>query len=92
MMKTCQYSNRCSFLQDHDNQMPKLTTLLREKYCLGQFEQCARYQVAVSLGSQRVPAYMLPSQAEWAEQIIKEQKTACSVNAGNQNCSLQSTQ
>ncbi|HPY77177.1 MAG TPA: hypothetical protein PLQ45_04980 [Anaerohalosphaeraceae bacterium] len=91
-MKICQYSNQCSFLLVHDNDMPKLTTLLRKKYCRGQFEQCARYQVFISLGSQRVPAYMLPSQTEWAEQIIKEQKSACATNAGSQNCSSQSTQ
>jgi hypothetical protein len=48
--------------------------MFREQYCVGVFDQCARYQVALSLGMQHVPEYMLPNQNEWACQVIQEMK------------------
>lgn len=74
MPKSCTLIDQCQFLIQNEENMPKLRNMFRERYCLGSFEQCARYQVAMSLGMRNVPEFMLPSQNEWAWQIIQEQK------------------
>jgi hypothetical protein len=37
---------------------------------------CARYQIASTLGDPFVPSLMLPSQIEWAQQILKDNTPA----------------
>lgn len=74
MQKTCSLIEQCQFLIQNEESMPKLRNLFRERYCLGSFDQCARYQVGISTGLKNVPEYMLPTQNEWACQVIQERK------------------
>lgn len=78
-MKSCAYIEQCKNLSDkHGLQMPKLASIFRERYCMDQFDQCARYRVAAVLGPMQIPDFMLPSQIEWAAQIIQEKKSESS--------------
>lgn len=74
MKKACSLIEQCQFLIQNEENMPKLRNLFRERYCLGSFDQCARYQVGISTGLKNVPEFMLPTQNEWACQIIQEIK------------------
>ncbi len=78
-------------LTDNGKEMPKLASLFKVRYCTDQFDQCARYQVARTVGLKEVPEFMLPSQVEWAEQIIKEQNTSRQTVAVSQLSSSQNT-
>lgn len=72
MEKACMFVDQCQFLIQNQDNMPKLRNLFRERYCFGPFEQCARYQVGSAVGFKNVPEYMLPSQNEWARQVIED--------------------
>lgn len=72
-MEHCEFYECCELFTDENaTHMPKLAKMFRERYCTDNFDQCARYQVAVQAGRQYVPTYMLPTQTEWAQQIVKE--------------------
>jgi hypothetical protein len=88
----CDYCTQCTILTENGKEMPKLASLFKERYCTDQFDQCARYQVARSVGLNGVPELMLPSQVEWAQQIIKEQKSGRQTAAVSPISSSQSTQ
>ena len=91
-MKSCVYCNKCTILTENGKDMPKLASLFKVQYCTDKFDQCARYQVARSFGLKEVPEFMLPSQIEWADQIIKEQKSSRQTAAVSPIYSSQSTQ
>ena len=74
MQQRCPFFEQCTFqIQNHAN-MPKLKNMFRVQYCFVSFEQCARYQLGLSVGCQRGPDFMLPTQNEWAQQIIQDVK------------------
>lgn len=76
-MKSCKYLGSCGILADGNGaSMPKMRSLFRERYCLNNAGQCARFRIAEAVGFAQVPEFMLPSQIEWADQIINEQKSA----------------
>ena len=74
-MRHCDFYERCKLFHDSDScTMPKLANMFKERYCLGHSNECARCRVASAIGIQHVPEFMLPSQIDWADQIIKEHK------------------
>ena len=46
----------------------------QKKFCYSNYEECARYQIAVEIGRAQVPDSLLPTQTELAEEIIKYQQ------------------
>ena len=52
--------------------MPVMSDILKKKYCLGEPEKCARYQVARKLGRGNVPSDLFPSHHDRAEDLISE--------------------
>ncbi len=74
MQQRCPFFEQCTFQIQNDSNMPKLRNMFRVQYCFESFEQCARHQVALSVGCQQVPDFMLPTQNEWAQQIIQDVK------------------
>lgn len=72
-MTHCPRIENCTFFQEELYQ--KATHLIqsfRDHYCQGRFTDCACYQIASTLGDQYVPSLMLPTQIEWAQEILKE--------------------
>ena len=53
--------------------MPELVERIQDTYCTKPARsECARFKIAQSVGTEKVPPLMLPEQVEWAQQIIEE--------------------
>lgn len=75
-MEKCQFIDECSFFQeDPISKMPNLIQRFRAEYCHNDCCSCARYRISAALGLTYVPSLMMPTQLEWAELILKEEKT-----------------
>lgn len=70
-MPDCELSTKCLFFNDKMANMPSTASMMKRKYCQGNFEQCARYIVCKALGRDKVPADLTPSQVDKAQQIIR---------------------
>lgn len=70
-MPDCELSTKCLFFNDKMANMPSTASMMKRKYCQGNFEQCARYIVCKALGRDKVPADLTPSQVDKAKQIIR---------------------
>ena len=78
-MKTCRYLEGCAFFNAPSTQgIQILTDQLKKDYCQGQFDTCARFQVATQLGKEHVPELMLPTQLQLAEMILRRHGEASS--------------
>lgn len=76
-MAGCPKKDVCTLLTDKTFQkMPGLLQRFRQNFCDSDFALCARYQVAKECGDAFVPDPMLPTQIDWARQIIQEEKAA----------------
>lgn len=74
-MAHCPRIDNCAFLKDEMyQQMTRLLERFQELYCQDQFTSCACYKIASALDESFIPPVMLPSQVEWADQIIRENK------------------
>ncbi|HPR62700.1 MAG TPA: hypothetical protein PK014_00630 [Thermoanaerobaculia bacterium] len=70
-MENCKMLEGCLFFHDKLEAMPSTAMLLKEKYCLKAYEDCARYRVATTLGREKVPGNLFPGQTDRADQILK---------------------
>ncbi|SFM00831.1 hypothetical protein SAMN05421830_11173 [Desulfomicrobium norvegicum] len=70
-MPDCELTTKCLFFNDKMANMPSTASMMKRKYCQGDFEQCARYIVCKALGRDKVPADLTPSQVDKAKQIIR---------------------
>lgn len=76
-MADCPKKDVCTLLTDKTFQkMPGLLQRFRQNFCDSEFALCARYQVAAECGDAVIPEPMLPTQIDWARQLILESKTA----------------
>ncbi len=76
-MAQCPYRESCAFMRDEMFcKMRGLIQRFQQTYCQDNFSACARYKVASVLGEAYVPQPMIPSQGDWAAQIIEDQKAA----------------
>ena len=69
-MTKCECVDGCPFFNDRMNNMPRLAEQYKKNYCLGNFENCARYKVFKNLDKDRVPSDLFPNQHEKAEKIL----------------------
>lgn len=74
-MEKCQFIDECSFFKEEPiASMHNLIQRFRDEYCHSNCSSCARYRISAALGLTYVPALMMPTQLEWAELILKEEK------------------
>ena len=79
-MAHCPVIKECTFLTDETFlQMHGLIQRFQQSYCRENFAGCARYIVASTLSESAVPPMMIPTQIEWARQIINEAANSRSV-------------
>ena len=79
-MEKCQFIDECSFFEEEPIvKMPNLIQRFRAEYCHKDCASCARHRISAALGLTYVPSLMMPTQLEWAELILKEEKAACSI-------------
>ncbi len=60
----CELLSTCIFFNDKMGHLPITASLMKEQYCRGDFERCARYQVYRALGRGTVPGDLLPNAHE----------------------------
>jgi hypothetical protein len=70
-MAACTLMEGCIFYR---GQMPGTTELLKNAICKGNYESCARYMIALSLGREKVPPDLYPSDVDRAKGIIGQNK------------------
>ena len=69
-MASCECLSGCMFFNDRMASMPVMADRLKQKYCLGDNKECARYRVMHRLGREKVPTDMFPNQHDRAVQMI----------------------
>jgi hypothetical protein len=69
-MADCECLPKCPFFHDRMANKPATAQMLKNQYCLGDNTGCARHQVKVALGSDLVPADLLPAQTDKVKGIL----------------------
>ncbi len=69
-MAQCECLEGCPFFHDKMENMPSMAETYKNKYCLGDFEECARYIVFSKKGKPAVPKNLFPNQKEKALAIV----------------------
>ena len=69
-MGRCPSIEACGFFNDRLKVLPGLTELLKEQFCKGDFERCARYRVSKAAGRESVPNDLYPSQEHRVAAIL----------------------
>lgn len=69
-MADCECLNACPFFNDQMAEMPSMSNIIKQRYCRGSNSQCARHMVFRTLGRERIPADLYPSQTERADTLI----------------------
>lgn len=69
-MADCEKLEKCVFFADKMENMPAMAEIMKQRYCLGSNESCARYKVAAVLGGERVPADLFPGDVAYAERVL----------------------
>lgn len=74
-MAQCPFLENCAFMHDETfRQMHGLIQRFQQAYCQDDYSSCARHQIASVLGESFVPSPMIPTQVDWAQQIIRDSK------------------
>ncbi|WP_235619914.1 hypothetical protein [Megalodesulfovibrio gigas] len=71
-MANCEMLLKCIFFNDKMANKPGTANLMKEKYCKGDFQECARYKVCKTLGRDKVPGDLFPSQMDRVRQLLKQ--------------------
>ena len=71
-MADCECLNGCPFFDDKMANSQGLGKIYKEKYCLGDNRNCARYKVYSRLGSSAVPADLYPNMHDEATNILAD--------------------
>ena len=73
-MAECPKLGVCPFFNDQLANMPAVAESLKERFCRGDFESCARYRVSSVLGKERVPGNLFPQEADTADRLLSNHK------------------
>lgn len=66
---TCEFSSRCAVFLGRSVQ-PEEAMRYRDHYCLEDCSACARWALAIAIGIDEVPDWLLPHQYERADEYI----------------------
>jgi len=69
-MAQCECLQGCPFFNDKMKDTEGLGALYKEKYCLGNNADCARYMVFQKLGKPAVPHNLYPNMYDRAKEIL----------------------
>jgi len=70
LMADCKYLPKCLYFNDKLKNMPTVSELVKTMYCLWHYDECARYKVAIAMGSENVPSDLFPPETERAANIL----------------------
>jgi len=68
----CELSDTCIFFNDKMPDMPAVAGYLKDKYCRGTYEVCARFQIYREFGRENVPAGLFPNEEEMVPAVSAE--------------------
>ena len=71
-MTECDRLASCIFFNDRMLNAPAAAALLKQQYCQGHYESCARRRVEAMVGSTSVPPDLFPEDVSRADRIIAE--------------------
>jgi hypothetical protein len=74
-MANCEKLSSCAFFNETLPNMPITAQYLRNRYCLYNYLDCARYIVSQTLGKDKVPPDLFPEELTKAERIIAQHKS-----------------
>lgn len=69
-MAECPSLKGCPFFNEKMPIESAMGTLYRKRFCLGDYETCARFRVSQAKGKEAVPVDLYPNQAAKAEEIL----------------------
>lgn len=69
-MEECPLFHACPFFNDQEAQPPRFAVLFKIRYCMHDYEHCARFLVGKKIGFERVPLDLLPGENERIEQLL----------------------
>jgi len=62
----------CIFFNDKMRSMPSMTSMFKTRYCKGEMELCARYQVFKQIGRENVPADLYPNEQARVDLVLEQ--------------------
>ena len=71
-MENCKLLQRSAFFNDKMSIERGVGALYKKNYCEGDFNKCARYIVAITIGREKVPTNLYPNMFDQAKKIIKK--------------------
>ncbi len=69
-MGECEFINKCPFFNSQLADDEETREFMKEKYCKTNNLNCARYMIALAVGSEAVPENLYPNEKEKAYEII----------------------
>ncbi|MDZ4167765.1 MAG: hypothetical protein U1E08_08730 [Coriobacteriia bacterium] len=69
-MAECECLKTCPFFNDQMAEMPSMSSIIKQRYCMGSNVHCARHMVFRVLGRDAIPKDLYPSQVERADEIL----------------------
>ena len=72
-MPSCELLEICTFFKDHMARKPATADIYKRLYCQEDHQGCARYLVYRSLGKEKVPSDLFPTQSVRAKNLIKSE-------------------
>lgn len=70
IMEECPCFKTCPFFSDQEAHPPRFAVLFKIRYCMHDYEHCARYLVGKKIGFERVPMDLMPGEAEKVQPLI----------------------
>jgi hypothetical protein len=62
-MASCAYKPTCFVYNECLEDLPCTGAQIRQRYCDGEYERCARYIYSTTRNTERVPKYLFPDDA-----------------------------
>ena len=72
-MAECECLKGCIFFNDKMKEAVALGEMYKQKFCLGDNSECARYVIFKKLGKENVPGDLFPNMYERAKKILASQ-------------------
>lgn len=69
-MAQCECLPGCPFFNDKLTNMPAVSDMLKQQYCLDDFESCARYRVFKAKGKAAVPGDLYPNDVTRVQNLL----------------------
>jgi len=67
----CKFLEGCRFYQGKMDIDSAIGQMYKKRYCEGEWNECARFRVAIALGREKVPVDLFPNMRERADKILK---------------------